>query len=60
MLTLECAVDLCLPLHKENGSRRMWGVDCNYDGHDVDTCWGSIPAYPNHDVSLMGFCPSQA
>lgn len=34
MLTLECAVYLCLPLHVENGSSSMWGVDWNYDGHE--------------------------
>lgn len=36
MLTLECAVYLCLPLplHMENGSSSMWGVDCNYGGHE--------------------------
>lgn len=40
MLTLECAVYLCLPLHMENGSSSMWGVGCNYDGHEYSYMLG--------------------
>lgn len=53
MLTLECAVYLCLPLHTENGSSSMWELIGTMMGMNLVTCWGSIPSLPQPREGLL-------